>query len=87
MWLIDEVIGTYEKVSHDEKAISSPPRGSSPWKSRRRYGAMGRRGYGHREPLIALRPLFREPLIPCTAVRYGACICHYSHQEHQILST
>ena len=28
MWLIDEVIGTYEKISHDEKAISSPPRGS-----------------------------------------------------------
>ena len=40
MWLIDEVIGTYEKISHDEKAISSPPRGSSPWKSRRRYAAM-----------------------------------------------
>ena len=25
MWLVNEVLGTYEKISHDEMTISSPP--------------------------------------------------------------
>ena len=34
MWLINEVLGTYEKISHDEMTISSPP-------AARRHGNRG----------------------------------------------